>query len=91
MPFINRTCGAPVPAVMRRLAEKEAQVIGQRGLIVFGDEQIRSIPACDRETEGMLGMYGISRDDAAFDQHWRQELRHNREFILLLPRHLLFE
>ena len=36
-------------------------------------------------------MHGIGRDDASFDQHGGQELRHDREFILLLPSHLLFE
>jgi hypothetical protein len=36
-------------------------------------------------------MQGIGGDDASFDPHWRQELRDNREFVLLLSHHLLFE
>ena len=91
MAFVNGACRTPVPAILRRLAEKEAQVVGQRGLIVLGDEDIVSIPARDTETASMLGMQGIGRDDTPFDQHGRQELRHNREFILFLPGHLLFE
>jgi hypothetical protein len=91
MPFIDGASGAPITAISRWLTEKEPYIVTQGGLIALGDQHIMAFPACDAGTEGTLGVQGIGTDDASFDPQRCQKLRHDREFILLLSRHLLFE
>src|SRR5258708_19805291 len=88
MAFVDGARGAPVPAIDRRLAEEELQVILQDGLVAFGDEDIVPVPAVDAPTEAMRGIQGIAPYDPSFNQQRRQELRHDAQFILLLSRHL---
>ena len=44
MSFVEGTRGAPIPAISRRLAKKEAQVVSQDGLVAKGD---LALPAPD--------------------------------------------
>ena len=91
MSFVDRASGAPITAVEWRLREKEPQVLTQGGLIALGDQHVMALPAGDAGTEGTLGMQGIGTDDASLHPQRREKLRHDRAFILLFPRHLLFE
>src|SRR5207245_967947 len=59
MPFVTGPCPAPVPAIERRLAEKELQVVVQGGLIALGDQQIEAASSVDVRTEGVLSVQGI--------------------------------
>ena len=59
MAFVAGTRGALVPAVDRRLAEEELQVVTQRGLLALGHEQEVASSVRDIGTERALRVQGI--------------------------------
>jgi site-specific DNA recombinase len=91
MPFVQALSCAPILAIGRRLGEKEAQILMQRGLVLFGNQDEIPLPSGHGEAKSMLGMQRISGENSPFDPLGGEKFGHDAQLIFLFAGHLLFE
>lgn len=75
----------PASPVRGRVSEEIGDIRAQRGLIVFGDQQIVSPQLMDLSAQVPLGVHRIQGQDTARDVVARQERFERANLILLLP------
>lgn len=73
MPFVCQAIGSPIRAIERQVLKKEAQILGEAGLIALHHEQILASRGNHLLTEDFLGVQGVRTDDAPFEQAWSEK------------------
>ena len=68
----------------RRISEKIGKIGRQRGLIVFGNQDVKASPAVNLRAQVGLRMHRIQREDPSLNERRREERLERADLILLL-------
>jgi hypothetical protein len=84
MPFVPGLRLLPAPSIRGAVFKEVVNIFGKGGLIIFGDEHIRSPKLVQLSTQLSLGMHRIQGQNPPFDQCWGDKRFESTDLILLL-------